>query len=43
MDTSSPDCVLVGLAPSLFNYSSLTEAFQLLKSGARLIAVNKSR
>jgi len=47
-DTDSPrveqyDSVVVGLAPEHFHYQKLTEAFQLLKQGARLVAINKSR
>ena len=37
------DSVVVGLAPEHFHYQKLTEAFQLLKEGARLVAINKSR
>ena len=37
------DAVVVGLAPEHFHYQKLTEAFQLLKQGARLVAINKSR
>ena len=37
------DAVVVGLAPEHFHYHKLTEAFQLLKQGARLVAINKSR
>jgi len=37
------DSVVVGLAPEHFHYQKLTEAFQLLKQGARLVAINKSR
>lgn len=37
------DSVVVGLAPEHFHYHKLTEAFQLLKQGARLLAINKSR
>ena len=37
------DSVVVGLAPDHFHYQKLNEAFQLLKQGARLVAINKSR
>ena len=37
------DSVVVGLAPEHFHYQKLTEAFQLLKQGAQLVAINKSR
>ena len=38
------DSVLVGLAPDKFNYVTMTEAFQLIKTKkAPLLAVNKSR
>jgi len=43
IDTVNPNAVVVGLAPSCFNYEKLNEAFLLVKSGARLVAVNKSR
>ena len=43
MNMDNPNCVLVGLAPSAFNYDKLNQAFQLLQAGARLVAVNKSR
>ena len=37
------DSVVVGLAPDHFHYQKMNEAFQLLKRGARLVAINKSR
>ena len=37
------DSVVVGLAPDHFHYQKMNEAFQLLKQGARLVAINKSR
>ena len=37
------DSVVVGLAPDRFQYQKMNEAFQLLKRGARLVAINKSR
>ena len=43
IDTANPNAVVVGLAPSCFNYEKLNEAFALVTSGARLVAVNKSR
>ena len=42
-DVAQLNAVVVGLAPSKFNYESLCDAFRLLNSGARLIAVHKSR
>lgn len=41
--TTEPNSVVVGLAPSMFQYDKLTEAFNLLKHGSELIAINKSR
>jgi len=40
-----PNSVVIGLAPSMFNYEKLTEAFNCLKNAenAELIAINKSR
>lgn len=43
IDTTNPNCVLVGLAPSCFHYDKLDEAFRLVMNGGRLVAVNKSR
>jgi len=43
LEKGSYNSVLVGLAPSCFNYENLNQAFQLVQSGARLVAVNKSR
>ena len=37
------DSVVVGLAPDHFHYQKMNEAFKLLKQGARLVAINKSR
>jgi HAD superfamily hydrolase (TIGR01458 family) len=38
-----PNAVLVGLAPQLFSYEVLNEAFRLLMKGCPLIAVHKAR
>lgn len=43
VDQMNPNAILIGLAPSMFHYEKLTEAFNLLSQGAELIAVNKSR
>ena len=43
INKKNPNCVVIGLAPHLFHYDKLNEAFQLAKSGGRIIAVNKSR
>lgn len=43
MNTSDPDAVVVGLAPSKFHYEMLTAAFNCLEQGAALIGINKSR
>ena len=43
-DTSDPNSVVIGLAPTQFNYDALTEAFRLIKNqGAPLIAIHKAR
>ena len=43
-DTTNPNAVVVGLAPSQFNYEALTDAFRLIKNqGAPLIAIHKAR
>jgi HAD superfamily hydrolase (TIGR01458 family) len=45
ISTENPNAVVVGLAPTEFNYPRLNEAFRLLMTdpAATLIAVNKSR
>lgn len=37
------DSVVIGLAPEHFHYEKLNEAFRLLKSGAKLIAIHQAR
>lgn len=37
------DCVVIGLAPSMFDYDHLNKAFSLLISGAQLIAIHEAR
>lgn len=41
--TDHPNCVLLALAPKKFNFENMNYAFQLLQSGAQLIAVHKGR
>ncbi|KAJ3192761.1 Haloacid dehalogenase-like hydrolase domain-containing protein 2 [Irineochytrium annulatum] len=45
IDTDDPNCVVVGLAPSLFEYESLTNAMRVLlkDGGSELIAIHKAR
>ncbi|XP_046401465.1 haloacid dehalogenase-like hydrolase domain-containing protein 2 [Ischnura elegans] len=43
IDTANPNAVVVGLAPSMFQYNKLNEAFRLLQGGAQLIAIHKSK
>jgi len=43
IQTDKPNSVVVGLSPSNFHYQRLNEAFNLLKGGAKLVAINKSR
>ncbi|TPX38027.1 hypothetical protein SmJEL517_g00020 [Synchytrium microbalum] len=46
VDTSNPNAVVVGLAPSKFNYSCLTDAMNVLlnnKNEAKLIGIHKGR
>ncbi|KAI0237154.1 Haloacid dehalogenase-like hydrolase domain-containing protein 2 [Lamellibrachia satsuma] len=38
-----PNAVVVGLAPSCFNYNYMNQAFRLLMDGAPLIAIHKAR
>ncbi|KAL0100308.1 hypothetical protein PUN28_019580 [Cardiocondyla obscurior] len=39
----TPNAVVVGLAPSKFNYDELNKAFRLLLNGASLIAIHEGR
>lgn len=41
--TDNPNAVMIGLAPSKFDYSTLTKAFNLIMEGASLIAIHKAR
>ncbi|XP_023323346.1 haloacid dehalogenase-like hydrolase domain-containing protein 2 [Eurytemora carolleeae] len=43
IETESPNSVVVGLAPTQFHYEKMNEAFNLIKSGGSLVAINKSR
>ncbi|GAB5587804.1 hypothetical protein Unana1_02704 [Umbelopsis nana] len=44
IDTASPNAVVVGLAPSKFDYATLNRAFRLIMdTGAPIIAVHKAR
>ncbi|KAI7898738.1 HAD-like domain-containing protein [Cokeromyces recurvatus] len=47
IDTNNPNAVVIGLAPSKFNYNQLNDAFRLLTSdpnhGIPLIAVHKAK
>ncbi|XP_059086093.1 haloacid dehalogenase-like hydrolase domain-containing protein 2 isoform X2 [Tigriopus californicus] len=43
VSTDNPNAVVIGLAPSKFNYNTLTEAFNLVLGGASLIAIHKAR
>jgi HAD superfamily hydrolase (TIGR01458 family) len=44
VDLSPPhNCVVVGLAPSKFEYSVLNEAFRILLQSPRLIAIHKAK
>ncbi|KAI8580556.1 hypothetical protein K450DRAFT_236192 [Umbelopsis ramanniana AG] len=44
IDCSSPNAVVIGLAPSKFDYATLNTAFRLIMdTGAPLIAVHKAR
>ena len=38
-----PNAVVVGLAPSCFNYDCMNHAFRLLMNGVPLIAIHKAR
>ncbi|XP_014680038.1 PREDICTED: haloacid dehalogenase-like hydrolase domain-containing protein 2 isoform X2 [Priapulus caudatus] len=41
--TSDPNAVVIGLAPSCFNYSKMNEAFRMLLDGSTLIGIHKAR
>jgi len=41
--SSAPNAVVIGLAPSRFNYDSINEAFQYVLHNAELIAIHKAR
>ncbi|VDN50692.1 unnamed protein product [Dracunculus medinensis] len=43
IDTNNPNSVVIGLAPSLFNFKTLNKAFNLVLDGAELIAIHKGR
>ncbi|XP_064628671.1 haloacid dehalogenase-like hydrolase domain-containing protein 2 isoform X2 [Lineus longissimus] len=43
INTQNPNAVVIGLAPSSFNYEHLNEAFRLLMNGAGFIAIHKAR
>uniref|UniRef100_A0A1I8AG27 Haloacid dehalogenase-like hydrolase domain-containing protein 2 n=1 Tax=Steinernema glaseri TaxID=37863 RepID=A0A1I8AG27_9BILA len=43
LDTTNPNAVVVGLAPSQFHFEKMNEAFRLLLGGATFIAVHKGR
>lgn len=43
VDVSSPNAVVVGLAPDCFDYEMLNKAFRLLLDGCPLIAIHKVR
>lgn len=43
VDTREPNAVVIGLAPSKFNFICMNQAFRLLLDGAKLIAIHKGR
>ncbi|KAG8225151.1 hypothetical protein J437_LFUL006175 [Ladona fulva] len=43
IETDNPNAVVVGLAPSMFEYNHMNRAFRLLQDGAHLIAIHKSK
>ncbi|VDK26022.1 unnamed protein product, partial [Anisakis simplex] len=43
IDQTNPNAVVVGLAPSRFQFDNLNKAFRLLLDGAKLIAIHKGR
>ncbi|XP_066270138.1 haloacid dehalogenase-like hydrolase domain-containing protein 2 isoform X1 [Branchiostoma lanceolatum] len=43
IDTTNPNAVVIGLAPDMFNYRPLNDAFRLLLGRAPLIAIHKAR
>eukprot|EP00055_Hartaetosiga_balthica_P008871 m.34223 g.34223 ORF g.34223 m.34223 type:complete len:267 (+) comp6506_c0_seq1:32-832(+) len=43
ISTESPTSVVIGLAPEMFDYTHMNEAFKVLLKGGSLIAINKSK
>ncbi|CAD6197336.1 unnamed protein product [Caenorhabditis auriculariae] len=43
IETQNPNAVVIGLAPSHFEYDQMNEAFRLVINGAELIAIHKAR
>lgn len=43
VETENPNAVVIGLAPSVFYYEKLNEAFRLLLNGAQFIGIHKGR
>uniref|UniRef100_A0A914WAQ6 Haloacid dehalogenase-like hydrolase domain-containing protein 2 n=1 Tax=Plectus sambesii TaxID=2011161 RepID=A0A914WAQ6_9BILA len=43
IDTTNPNAVVIGLAPSQFYAERMNEAFRLVLDGAKLIAIHKAR
>lgn len=43
VETREPNAVIIGLAPSKFNFIPMNQAFRLLLDGAKLIAIHKGR
>nr|CDJ95594.1 Haloacid dehalogenase hydrolase domain containing protein [Haemonchus contortus] len=43
INTTNPNAVVVGLAPSEFHFERLNDAFKLVLNGAQLVAVHKGR
>jgi ribonucleotide monophosphatase NagD (HAD superfamily) len=43
LDSSDPNAVVIGLAPTKFDYTNLNNAFKILLDGAQLIAIHKGR
>jgi len=43
VNTADPNAVVVGLAPSRFNYPHMNQAFRLAMGGAKVVAIHKGK
>ncbi|RNA24446.1 haloacid dehalogenase-like hydrolase domain-containing 2 [Brachionus plicatilis] len=43
INTENPNSVVIGLAPDMFDYENLNNAFRLLLDGAKLVGIHKAK